>query len=274
MLKKKLRTLANLIKSGKASEFHFEMLKRDQAELKKCMLVQRAETDHLYWFYEMFSEAGNPGNPDNLVPSPEVTMETAPDFHARLSNILDNISNVNTTANVAWAASRGHAKSALLSNSNPVRELCYRKRNLILIVSESQAGSMKFVKWCANQLQFNEKLREHYGPLLHQEVARNIKLSPDQFITVEGQMLNSGSLGKQIRGIRNGSFRPDMIILDDLESKESNNTHELRVKNLEWFNMEMYGSRRLYGLTVSSYKTSLIAGKPKRKAVGNQQRSI
>ena len=43
-------------------------------------------------------------------------------------------------------------------------------------------------------------------------------------------------MGKQLRGKRNGSFRPDLVICDDLESAKNTNTPELREKNLYWFN--------------------------------------
>lgn len=205
LLRKKLKTVAELIKLGKATDYHFDIMERDKAELEKCLIVHRAEVDHLFFFYFFFSENMNEGNPDNLVPDLDYTMEDAPEFHQRLSKILDSVSNVNTTANVCWSASRGHAKSAYLSNSFPVRELCYRKRRMILIISESQAGSLKFVKWCANQLKFNSKIREYYGPLLEEQSNRNVKDAQDQFVTHTGAMMASGSLGKQIRGIRNGS---------------------------------------------------------------------
>ena len=43
-------------------------------------------------------------------------------------------------------------------------------------------------------------------------------------------------MGKQLRGKRNGSYRPDLVICDDLESAKNTNTPELRDKNLHWFN--------------------------------------
>ncbi|SDX34529.1 hypothetical protein SAMN05444487_114106 [Marininema mesophilum] len=115
-------------------------------ELQRLDHIYRAEVDMLYFFYEYFSEARNPVNPDNLVPSATVDKDGAPEFHRKLSRILDSVSNRNKTARIAWAASRGHAKSAYLSNAFPVHEIVFRKRRMILIISETNSGSINFLR--------------------------------------------------------------------------------------------------------------------------------
>lgn len=231
--------LKKLVKSGRATEYHIEMLREDIAELKRLTRIHRAEVDMLYFFYEYFSEARNPGNPDNLVPTKDVDMDGAPNFHRKLSRILDSVSNVNRTARIAWAASRGHAKSAYLSNAFPVHEIAYRKRRMILIISETNAGSKKFIKWVAGQLKYNTKLRADFGELLYEKKTMNEKDSEEAFLTTSGAKMEATSLGMQIRGFRNGSQRPDLILLDDLESRDSNNTPELRQKAKDWLNQDL-----------------------------------
>ncbi|MCD2368947.1 phage terminase large subunit [Bacillus sp. BS3(2021)] len=239
LLTERVRKLVALIKAGKATEYHIDTFRKDKAELTKLKRIHRSEVDMLYFFYEYFSEARNPGNPDNLVPTAEVDMNRAPDFHVKLSRILDSVSNKNRTARIAWAASRGHAKSAYLSNAFPVHEIVFRKRKMILIISETNAGSKKFIKWVANQLKYNLKLRDDFGVLLHEQKTRNEKDSEEAFLTTTGIKMEATSLGTQIRGFRNGSQRPDLIILDDLESRDSNNTAELRQKAKDWLNQDL-----------------------------------
>lgn len=231
--------LKELVQSRRATEYHIEMLRDDIAELKRLTRIHRAEVDMLYFFYEYFSEARNPGNPDNLVPTKDVDMDDAPNFHRKLSRILDSVSNVNRTARIAWAASRGHAKSAYLSNAFPVHEIAYRKRRMILIISETNAGSKKFIKWVAGQLKYNVKLRADFGELLYEKKTMNEKDSEEAFLTTSGAKMEATSLGMQIRGFRNGSQRPDLILLDDLESRDSNNTPELRQKAKDWLNQDL-----------------------------------
>lgn len=239
LLTERVHKLVALIKAEKATEYHIDTFRKDKAELTKLKRIHRSEVDMLYFFYEYFSEARNPGNPDNLVPTAEVDMNQAPDFHVKLSRILDSVSNKNRTARIAWAASRGHAKSAYLSNAFPVHEIVFRKRKMILIISETNAGSKKFIKWVANQLKYNLKLRDDFGVLLHEQKTRNEKDSEEAFLTTTGIKMEATSLGTQIRGFRNGSQRPDLIILDDLESRDSNNTAELRQKAKDWLNQDL-----------------------------------
>ena len=193
----RLRKLAEAIRAGKATDYHIDTFKRDKAELTKLKRVHRAEVDMLYFFYEYFSEARNPGNPDNLVPTDAVDMDDAPDFHVKLSKILDSVSNRNRTARIAWAASRGHAKSAYLSNAFPVHEIAYRKRKMILVISETNAGSKKFIKWVAGQLKYNAKLREDFGVILHEQKTRNEKDSEEAFLTTTGIKMEATSLGSE-----------------------------------------------------------------------------
>ncbi|WP_249669577.1 phage terminase large subunit [Bacillus altitudinis] len=235
----RLKKLRDIIQAGKHTEYHVDLMRKDRDELIKLKRVHRAETDMLYFFYEYFSEARNPGNPDNLVPTTAVDIDDAPDFHRKLSSILDSVSNRNKTARIAWAASRGHAKSAYLSNAFPVHEIVYKKRRMILIISETNAGSIKFIKWVAGQLKYNQKLREDFGEVLYEQKTRNEKDSETAFITTTGIKMEATSLGTQIRGFRNGSQRPDLILLDDLESLDSNNTPELRQKAKDWLNQDL-----------------------------------
>ncbi|WP_428828488.1 phage terminase large subunit [Bacillus altitudinis] len=235
----RLKKLRDIIQAGKHTEYHVDLMRKDRDELIKLKRVHRAETDMLYFFYEYFSEARNPGNPDNLVPTTAVDMDDAPEFHRKLSSILDSVSNRNKTARIAWAASRGHAKSAYLSNAFPVHEIVYKKRRMILIISETNAGSIKFIKWVAGQLKYNQKLREDFGEVLYEQKTRNEKDSETAFITTTGIKMEATSLGTQIRGFRNGSQRPDLILLDDLESLDSNNTPELRQKAKDWLNQDL-----------------------------------
>ncbi|ATP95399.1 hypothetical protein CSE15_16260 [Bacillus altitudinis] len=235
----RLKKLRDIIQAGKHTEYHVDLMRKDRDELIKLKRVHRAEVDMLYFFYAYFSEARNPGNPDNLVPTTAVDMDDAPDFHWKLSSILDSVSNRNKTARIAWAASRGHAKSAYLSNAFPVHEIVYKKRRMILIISETNAGSIKFIKWVAGQLKYNQKLREDFGEVLYEQKTRNEKDSETAFITTTGIKMEATSLGTQIRGFRNGSQRPDLILLDDLESLDSNNTPELRQKAKDWLNQDL-----------------------------------
>lgn len=202
--------------------------------LKKEYRILRGEYDVLFFAYEYFSDRYNPDNENNLIPI-QYGLNDAPSFHVELCGILDTFTD-EPTKKIAWSVPRGHGKSAYLSNVYPVHQLVYKLRRFILIVSETGSMSQKFLEWVADQLKFNVKLREDFGELLSPSKNSNEKDNQEEFVTTTNSKVLAASIGKQLRGLRFGAYRPDLIILDDLESSKNTNTKELRDKNLHWYN--------------------------------------
>ncbi|MDF2612553.1 MAG: phage uncharacterized protein [Clostridia bacterium] len=197
--------------------------------------IKRSEYDVLFFTYEYFSDERNPENENNLIPI-GTHLSDAPEFHGELCSILNILSTEEPTKRIAWSVPRGHAKSAYLSNVFPVHQIIFKLRKYILIVSETESMSRKFVEWVSDQLKFNIKLRKDFGDFLSSNKRENLKDNQEGFVTLTNTRVQGASIGKQLRGARHGAFRPDLIILDDLESSKNTNTKELRDKNLHWFN--------------------------------------
>ncbi|BAF60374.1 hypothetical protein PTH_2193 [Pelotomaculum thermopropionicum SI] len=225
----KMRHGAKITETQKAS------YRNDLQELVKLKRIDHAEESVLYFMYEYFSDSMNPENEQNLIPA-GVYIEQAPKFHRELCSILDEVSSTDPTARIGWAAPRGHAKSAYLSNAFPVHQIVFKKRKYILVISETDTSAKKFIEWISLQLKYNQKLREDFGELLSPKKSLNDRDNQEAFLTKSGVLVEAASMGKQLRGKRNGSHRPDLVVCDDLESAKNTNTPELRDKNLHWFN--------------------------------------
>jgi predicted phage terminase large subunit-like protein len=204
-------------------------------KIKQLKRIDRAEEDTLFFMYQYLGAEMNPEFEEPLIPK-GVTLDMAPDFHEELTDILNVVSNKEVNKRIAWAAPRGHAKSAYLSNAFPLHQVVFQKRKYILIISETDSMSKKFIEYVANTLKFNKLLREDYGELLSPNTKQNERDNQESFLTKAGCLVESSSIGKQMRGKRNGAYRPDLVICDDLESSKNTNTAELREKNLHWFN--------------------------------------
>ncbi|MFS0841249.1 phage terminase large subunit [Paenibacillus sp. 1P03SA] len=231
----RVRLLEKARKTGALRNNQLEILLNDMEELARLKRIDRGESDVLYFMYEYFSDERNPENDGNLIPL-GTRLEDAPRFHGELCDILNVVSTLELNARVGWAAPRGHAKSAYLSNMFPVHQIVYNLRRYILIISETDAMSKKFIEWISQQLKYNEKLRADFGELLSPQKQLNDRDNQEAFLTKNGVLVESASMGKQLRGKRNGAHRPDLVICDDLESSKNTNTPELREKNLHWFN--------------------------------------
>lgn len=225
-----LRTLPEL-EQARALMDNEELLEQMEREYR----IARSEYDILYFTYEYFSDDRNPDNDDNLIPA-GVSIEDAPKFHIDLCHKLEEQSLYKPTKNICWAAPRGHAKTMFNSNTYPIHELVFNKRQFILIISETANLSATLIRYISEQLKYNEKLRADYGELLSPSKQLNDIDNNEMFETTTGALVRSGSIGKAIRGARNGGQRPDLIICDDLESMDNTNTSEAREKNLHWYN--------------------------------------
>jgi hypothetical protein len=249
LLSERARKLKALHDNGRATEEHLETLLADMEELKKLKRVHRAEHDMLYFMHEYFSDESNPGNADNLIPK-GITMDKAAEFHRTLCALLDEVTTGKQSTNVAWSVGRGHAKTAYLSNGYLCHEVVFRHKQYIVEVSETTEVAGDFISWTRNQLKYNDKLREDFGVLLHAQKSLNEKDNNVEFITSTGTKVEAKGIGTQMRGLRHGNTRPQLFLLDDLESKSNTNTPELIEKSKQWFREEMLPALSRDGICV------------------------
>src|SRR5690625_903613 len=261
LIEKTNAKLEKLRKLGTIRPSQVKTLVSNKRELIRLKRIHRAEYDLLYFMYEYFSEDRNPGNDANLIPARQ-TYETAAEFHRELCSILDEITRGNVQSNVGYSVGRRHAKTAYLSNGYLTHQVVFRHKRYIVEVSETSDVAGDFITWSRFQLKFNQKLREDFGALLHERSSQNELDNKYGFITTSGTKVEAKGVGTQVRGLRYLSDRPDLFILDDLESQENTNTPELRAKNLHWFRGEMlealgFGGMCIYMGTIVHYDSLL-----------------
>lgn len=230
-----IQALADHIRTTELSPVQLADYQEKLKILQKEYRILRSQQSILFFTYEYFSEDRNAGNDNNLIPA-GISYEQAPDFHRQLTEQMENVCWEEITANIGWACPRGHAKTTYLSNVLPIYSIVFNLRKYIVIISETGAMSSAFIEWISGQLKYNQKLREDFGNLLDVSKTLNKKDNNEVFETKNGILVRSSAMGKQLRGARHGAYRPDLVIMDDLESEKNTNTKELREKNLHWFN--------------------------------------
>lgn len=243
------RLLTKLLTEGLADDRDLIRLEDVLDELERVERIHRGEHDILYFAITYFSEGGNPGNDDNLIPE-GVTYENTAQFHKDLCALLDDVATGKQKKNIAHSCPRGSAKTAYLSNIFLCHQVVYRHRKYIVLVSETTDVAGTFLSWTRYQLKLNEKLRRDFGEILHVKPSMNESDNKYEFITLSGTKVESKGLQVQMRGLRYGSTRPDLFVLDDLESKDSTNTKELIEKSKRWFVEEMLPALSRSGICV------------------------
>jgi predicted phage terminase large subunit-like protein len=174
------------------------------------------------------------------------SVDEAPEFHVEITDIMNVVSTETVNAKIAAAAPRSHAKSTYLSKAFPVSEILYRRRRYLIIISETPNVSKANMEWIRNQLKYNRKLREDFGPLLSPKDQSNIVDNSEEFIAWHPigdsrrqlALVQAASTGQALRGRNWNGTRPDLIVCDDLEDARPGgnaSTPEQRSKLRDWF---------------------------------------
>lgn len=128
------------------------------------------------------------------------------------------------------AAPRGHAKSTNLTFKDDLHAILYGYKHYILILSDSSDQAEGFLEDIKTELEDNGNIIQDFGQLKGDKVWRTGTILTSTDIKVEA----IGS-GKKVRGRRHRNWRPDLIVLDDIENDENVNTSDQRKKLKSWF---------------------------------------
>lgn len=129
------------------------------------------------------------------------------------------------------AAPRGNAKSTWTTLILVLWVAAYKKRKFPLIVSETNAQACDFISFIKLELENNERLAQDFPELCGEGPI----WQADTIITRNGVKIRGVGAGQKLRGMRHGSRRPDLVIVDDLENDEAVESAEQRKKLEKWF---------------------------------------
>lgn len=116
------------------------------------------------------------------------------------------------TRNVV-AAPRGHAKSTITSFAFPIWCACYGYKKFIVIISATGPVAKQFIIDIRNELEFNDKIIRDFGRMRNDDIWNS-----NEIFTQTKTFISSKGAGAQMRGMKFNSTRPDLVILDDLET--------------------------------------------------------
>ena len=175
---------------------------------------------------------------------PHYFSRPSPEFHRELDNIwqqgvlkgeypttpakVKKISRMNGTKRVV-AAPRGHAKSTSLTFKGSIHAIVYEYKHYPIIISDSSEQAEGFLDNIRVEFEENEALKEDFGSLVGKVWRSNV------LITSTNIKVEAIGSGKKIRGRKHRNWRPDLLVLDDIENDENVRTPEQRKKLESWF---------------------------------------
>jgi len=149
----------------------------------------------------------------------EYLTSSIPDFHLEIYDLLPK------TQRIVIASPRGHGKSTICSVFYPLWLSLFQKRRDITIISASESLAIEWLRKIKRELETNRRILAFFGDLKSDKWTENhIILKNDKRVNIRAR-----GAGGQIRG-----FRPDCLIMDDLETNESVESEEQRKKLKDW----------------------------------------
>lgn len=178
----------------------------------------------------------DPANGFSVPTRQHMMIGPTPQFQDGIFNELDQIW---TTRRLALASPRSFMKSTTCSIEFPLWVTMYGHFKEILIVSNSESLATNFLRSIRINIESNDRILRYFGK--HQSE----KWTESHIITRYGVSVRAVGWGAQIRG-----FRPDLIILDDIESDETVISEDTRRKMREWIRKAAINSLSVNGAMV------------------------
>lgn len=180
------------------------------------------------WLQHHYSKAENIGEFLNLFPD-HIT-DTTPQFHYE---ILEDMPNGGRQANVA---PRGFAKSTITNVIGASWFSLYSKYHFILLISDTYTQAKLQLGALKSELETNEYIGAIFGNV------KSKTWGEDRIIIngLNGQtMIMALGSGMKIRGLKYKQYRPELVIIDDLENQDIVSSKDRRVKLEKWFEYDL-----------------------------------
>ena len=138
---------------------------------------------------------------------------------------------------VAILAFRGSGKSTYFSTCYPIWAVTGKlQKKFVLIFTQTQQQARVLLGNIKRELEDNALLRSDIGPF---EDPNDEWSAMSIVLKRYNARIMVASTDQSVRGLRYMQYRPDLIILDDVEDLASTKTQELRDKLFDWYSGEV-----------------------------------
>ncbi len=135
---------------------------------------------------------------------------------------------------------RGSAKSTICTMSYPIWAILgEQQKHFVLIVGKTVEQTKKFIDAIKREFETNTMLQNDFGAVSEETTPWNSTALT--FQKYDAQIAGI-SVEQSMRGVRFKHYRPDVLILDDIEDTASVRMQESRDKLEDWFNSDLLGA--------------------------------
>lgn len=170
-------------------------------------------------------------------------------FRAPFSSLHDKIFEVVSSENnkKAIAAPRGLGKTSI-ARAIASKGILFRDYHFIVYLSNSATLAEMQTENIKRTLLSNKTVRSLFGNIKISDIGEmDDTFSKLAWVAFGNTFVLPRGMGQQIRGLNWAGYRPDLIIIDDLENKDEIRNEDLRQKQKEWFFSDVMKTEDMYG---------------------------
>ncbi|SFP60802.1 phage terminase large subunit [Hydrogenimonas thermophila] len=136
-----------------------------------------------------------------------------------------------TDKEILLTAYRGAAKTTTVSNLYLLWKLTHKEKRFFIIISSTETLAKDIFDLIKEELEHNTHFKQDFNIEVIKSTTTEIVIKVDDFLC----KIACYGAGAKIRGKRFLSFRPDLIILDDIENDENVLSKTQRDKLYNWY---------------------------------------
>jgi hypothetical protein len=148
-------------------------------------------------------------------------------------------------------ASRGLGKTSLVSKAYLARLILFRKARYIVYITKSESLAIQKTESLKRLLLRAPMVKATFPPIRAEkgkaaEDGGDTPFSQTSWVANETTMVFARGLGQEVRGLLFDEFRPDVIVMDDVQSVKELRNEEKRQEDWEWLRGDVEEAVDLY----------------------------
>ena len=165
----------------------------------------------------------------------ETTGERVP-FGPHHHELFDLVQEGGTDKHILRAEPREHGKSTVMDLIVALWWLATKRKHFVVLVADTSLQAEGQLHSVIEEIEENELLLADFPHLVPKLDAKRqyAKWTDREVINRADQVMAAVGAGKSIRGLKRRQYRPDAVIVDDLENDENVETKRQRDKGESW----------------------------------------
>jgi hypothetical protein len=171
------------------------------------------------------------------------------EFSAPFSSLHDQIFDLIDSGHkkIAIAAPRGIGKTTI-ARAVAKKGILFRDVHFVVYLSNSATLAEMQTENMKRSLLSSQSIRQLFGNIKTSDIGEvDDTFSKLAWVAFGNTFVLPRGSGQQVRGLNWSSYRPQLIIVDDLEDKEEVRNEEIRKKQKEWFFSDVMKTEDRYG---------------------------